>query len=441
MDVDPIALWRYQVIAPLLAESHHRGSLIRHIRRLCQQEHIHPRRGPLRLATRTLEDWLYSYRKQGLAGLLPTRRKDRGQSRRIDPALAARIEALVQSHPKLDGPGLLAELAAQDGAPPPSLSTLYRFLHARGLDRYSPPPRADHRAYAFDLAGDCWQGDCLAGPAIPQPNGVRRKTHLLAFLDDASRLIPHAQFYFDEHLASLRDGLKQAFLKRGLPRRLYFDNAHIFRSHALLGVCATLGIQLLHTRPYKPQGRAKLERFFLTVRESFLARLELNLLTTLPELNRLLWAWIEGQYHQTPHRGLGGLTPLSAWTRSAGGIRALPPQLDLDFLFLDHTHRRVAKDGTLTLDGKRFEAGPAFIGQKVHLRFDPYDLRKVFLLRSGREPLPIFPVDLAGNRRLQRNPEPPPPASGPIVPLRALQDLARRMENPEPSSPSENPIP
>ncbi len=264
----------------------------------------------------------------------------------------------------------------------------------------------------------------MYGPALPAKDGRRRKTYLIAILDDATRVIPHAQFYFEQHLRSLKDCLKQSMLKRGVPRRFYFDNGQIFRSRLLLAVCARMGIQLIHTRPYQPQGRAKLERWFLTVRRGFLTRIDANRLS-IDELNRLLFAWIEGEYHQRPHRGIDGETPLDRWLRLSDGIRPLPREVDLDLLFMDEVTRRVAKDGTLTLDGRRFEAGPRLIGRKVKVRFDRYDLRAVLVLTDSGEPVRAMPVDLRANRYVRRLPaDQEATPKQPKPELRSLDQLA-----------------
>jgi len=397
-----VALFRYEIIAPLLSIDGPRGALKREIKKIAAKQHDHPRNGLIAVGRGTIEEWLLRYRRDGLDGLEDKRRCDLGKSRRIDAELADAIAELAEGRPELDGPGLLAELGSRDDdLVLPSMSTLYRFLRSRGLDQRRAPGRKDHRAFAFDLAGDCWQGDVMYGPALPSEDGKRRKTYLIAILDDATRVIVHAEFYFEQHLRSLKDCLKQAMLKRGVPRRFYFDNGQIFRSRLLLALCARLGIQIIHTRPYQPQGRAKLERWFLTVRRGFLARVDTDLCGGLDALNRLLFAWVEGEYHQRPHRGIDGQTPLDRWMKLSDGIRPLPLDVDLDTLFMDETTRRVAKDGTLALSGHRFEAGPRFIGRKVTVRFDPFDLRSVLVLMDSGESVQAFPVDLAANRRVR----------------------------------------
>jgi transposase InsO family protein len=362
---------------------------------------------------------------------MPAPRNDKRKSRAIDDALGEKIETLVKARPQLDGPGILAELQVGAGKadPLPSLSTLYRFLRARGLQTRRSPPRQDHRAYAFELAGDCWQCDVMYGPAVPTPEGKRRKTYLIAILDDATRLVVHGQFYFEQHLRSLKDCMKQGFKKRGLPRRFYVDQGKIFRSRMILLLSARLGIVLIHSRPYRPQGRAKIERFFGTVRRVFLNRVDLERLEDLDHLNRLFFAWLEGEYHTRPHRGLDAETPLDRWVKLSEGIRPLPREVDLDELFLEETTRRVNKDGTFTLKGRTFEAGPQRIGARVKVLYDPFDLRRVLIADPDDGPkTAAFPVDLHGNRHVRRNPSPPAPPLKDRPELRALEDLAERLE-------------
>jgi hypothetical protein len=165
--------------------------------------------------------------------------------------------------------------------------------------------------------------------------------------------------------------LRQAIEKRALPQRLYVDNGANYRSQHLALVCAKLGIALIHARPYQPQGKGKIERWFKTVRAQLLTRLNPEDTASLTALNRRLAAWIEGEYHHTPHRGLSGLTPLEQWAQSAEGVRFPEPGLDLTELFLFEAKRKVQKDRTVSLNGVVYEVDAALVGETVTLRFDP----------------------------------------------------------------------
>ena len=201
-----IALWRFQILAPLLDVERRRGTFRTALDKVVRRPHDHPDRGQIQVGRSTIQHWLAAYRRDGLDGLMPVPRRDRGTSRRIDDLLAEAIETLATDRPQLDGPGLLAELRIADyPCQLPSLPTLYRFLRARRLDQRAAPTRRDHRAFTFDLAGDCWQGDVMYGPTLPNRSGGRDRTYLIAILDDATRLIAHAEFYSEQHLYALKD--------------------------------------------------------------------------------------------------------------------------------------------------------------------------------------------------------------------------------------------
>ena len=117
----------------------------------------------------------------------------------------------------------------------------------------------DRRKFEAELPNDLWQSDAMHAIKITS-EGRLRKTYLFAFIDDMSRLVPHAEFYLREHLDSYSDALRRALSKRGLPRKLYVDNGPTFSSRHLGHVTASLGIALIHSQPYQPEGRGKIER-------------------------------------------------------------------------------------------------------------------------------------------------------------------------------------
>ena len=163
---------------------------------------------------------------------------------------------------------------------------------------------ADRRRFAFAQASELWMSDVMHGPGVFIKGRTKRKTYLIAFIDDATRVIPYCAFALAENTRAFRPVLKQSLLRRGLPQRLYVDNGAHYRSQHLALVCAKLSIALIHARPYRPQGKGKIERWFKTVRAQMLTRLNEDDTTSLAALNRRLWAWVEGEYHHAPHRGL-----------------------------------------------------------------------------------------------------------------------------------------
>jgi transposase InsO family protein len=273
---------------------------------------------------------------------------------------------------------------------------------ARGEDEASTQ---DRRRFAFAHAGQLWMSDVMHGPSVIFAGRMRRKSYLIAFLDDATRVVPYCAFSFSENTQAFLPIFKQALMRRGIPQRLYVDNGANFRSQHLALVCAKLGVALIHARPYQPQGKGKMERWFRTVRAQLLNRLTPADTESLPALNRRLWAWVEGEYHQSPHRGLEEQTPLDRWAISAERVRLPGAHLDLDALFLFEVKRRVQRDRTVSLNGTLFEVDAALIGHTVTLRFDPSapPARGVEVWHEEKFVARASPLDAYANCFVRRN--------------------------------------
>ena len=224
---------------------------------------------------------------------------------------------------------------------------------------------------------------------------------LQAPLDDASRLIPHAQFYPDRGLDSFLDGLRQALAARGIPTRLYMDNAKIYRSPQLARIAASIGIRSIHPPPYPPEGRGKIERFFRSVREQFLASLDPQARLSIEQLNERLWPWPDTVYHRREHRARQ-TTPLLRGQRDIQQVRQLPPPPDMRRLFFHRVDRLVRRDSTFRLRNRFFEAPPQLAGKRIEVRFDPLDLAPVEIYGDGKPEGAARLVDAVVNGRTYR---------------------------------------
>jgi len=382
---EKIALFRYGLIAPLVLEPLPHGELTRRAQEIAARHYEIPGSQRTSVTVDTLLDWALRYRRGGFEALAPQPRRDRGQSRTITPQLADLIERLKRENPHRTGTTLLREVALSSGQGTAGLSasTLYRFLKQRGLSARQLLALPAHKKFEAQHANQIWQSDVLYGPYVQRPGGGKRQAFLHATLDDASRLIPHAQFYADQGLDTFLDCLRQAVAARGLPVRLYVDNAKVYRSSQLARIAASLGILIVHTPPYQPEGRGKIERFFRSVREQFLANLDLKQTLTLDDLNQRLWAWIDNAYHSTEHSALG-TTPLLRWQRDIEHIRQLPPATDLRRLFFHRLDRVVRRDSTFLLQSRFYEAPPDLAGQTIEVRFDPLDPASVEIYFQGQ---------------------------------------------------------
>lgn len=403
---EQIALFRYGLIADLLHLPEGKNGLYKKLAEKAERDYEIP--GTLRrhVATETLRDWLGLYRKGGFDALLPKVRRDHGQGRAIPQEIADQLLCWKDENRALTVPLLIAKAEASCTLPEGlelAPATVHRLLSRQGLMKKEPgePTGNDRRRFAFDKAGELWMSDVMHGPSVLVEGKKKRKTYLLALIDDATRLVPYAAFALSENTAAFLPVLEQAIRRRGLCKRLYVDNGAVYRSNHLGLVCAKLGVTLIHARPYLPQGKGKIERYFRTVRMQLLPVLGEADFKSLEALNRRLWAWIEGEYHQAPHKGLDGETPADRWARSSDEVKMIGAELSDLFLF--EQNRRVQKDRTVSLRGVIYEVDAALVGETVTLRFDPARLgRPIQVWHRGQHVHEAKRVDAYANCFVQR---------------------------------------
>ena len=175
-----------------------------------------------RVAPETLRHWLKDYRRGGFDALLPKGRGDRGRPRALPQAVADALVSMKEEQPGLSIP-LLIRAVQQSGAVPESLalppSTVPRLLSRAGLMHKASPDVSpqDRRRFAFAHAGQLWMSDVMHGPSVAVPGRGRRKCYLIAFLDDATRVVPYCAFTLSENTQAFLPVFKQALLRRGIP--------------------------------------------------------------------------------------------------------------------------------------------------------------------------------------------------------------------------------
>lgn len=420
-EIDPKALFRLSVLGPLVSrERLERGELQQIIRELAAREYAIPGTRRRHLGEKTIQAWYYAWRAQGIDGLTSNPRTDRGQSK-LAAVTQAAILAAKRENPRRSIRQIrhLLEAAGTVAHGSLSRSAIHRLLQQHGLSRISGSASLpeERRSFVAASAGSIWYGDVMHGPRVPN-GGKLTKTYLVSLFDDASRLLAHSAFCPGETALDIEGVLKQALLKRGVPVKLVVDNGAAYRAHTLQGICARLGIHLIHCRPYAPEGKGKLERWHRTCRDQFLGELDERHIASLDDLNARLWAWLEQVYHRAAHAGLGGMTPLARYQQDLPKIRTLGPlAAKLDVLFLHRVSRLVRKDGTVSYQGTRFEVPFELSGKTVRLLVDPHAQVVVGVENEKGESI------------------------GQASPLDALANLDRRRRKPDPatgSGPSEN---
>lgn len=413
---EQMAAFRYSLIAPVVSRQTPLapGELKAYLAQAAEKVYHIPGSTKRTVSVRTLERWLSQYRKGEWDGLKP-RGRTRKANLKIPPAVLQEAIRLRKQRPERSVEQLIFMLEEGGVAEAGTLaaSTLSRHLRKAGASRKDVlAAEADKGFRRFEAEEPhlCWQFDFQHTLYLPDPKDPkkRKKAILFAILDDFSRYIVHAEFYWDEKLPRMEDSLKKAILKHGIPEQFYCDHGAAFSSPHLVRICGKLGIRLSHSAVRRPQGRGKIERWFRFVDTSFkpeaYAQIEQGRLTTLAELNAALAAWLDGYYHTREH----GSTKQSPRDRLAARARPMRRKTlaELTDIFLWEETRTVDKTGCIRLDGNTYEVDLELCKKRVQLRYDPFDLTTIQVWYDGVRYADATVVDLSRPYDRRVTPEP-----------------------------------
>ncbi len=327
---------------------------------------------PRKFTWRTIQTWLYRYKSQGITGIQPKSRKDKGQPRKVTPEELLEALNIARRHFKdknADRMSLYRYCIAKGLLSKNQIAqtTFYRFIREYELLKSDDQLKNKKRlAFCMQYANQLWQGDTMFGPYVQTPKG-HKQSKLIAFIDDASRVICHAEFFFEETIDSLVKALKSAFYKRGIPEQLYVDNGSIYTSAEITLICARIGCILRHTPVRDGAAKGKIERFFRRVRQQFLSR-RLDL-SHLDNLNRQFTSWVEDEYNAVHHSTLG-MKPIDRFAFDLKRIKFLEPSAIQDELFFAEETRKVKKDNTFSFKNTRYETPVDLRDKTITIRFD-----------------------------------------------------------------------
>jgi len=429
-----IALFRYGLIAALLYEPQETGITEKSLRAIAARSYAIPYSKRTQVSVTSLRRYLYDYRQGGFEALRPQARGDKRTPRAFSAEVLDKAVALREEQPARTTPMIVQLLKRDPEVKPDDLPNAHTLAtHLRQLGKTRRLLKQQDRAFKrFErsLPNELWQGDAMDGPWLPDPNqpAKKRKAYLFCFLDDYSRLVPYAEFFWDEALPRMERVLKVGMLRRGVPKAIYVDNGRVYTANQFAAACATLGIHRIHTKPYCPEGKGKQERFFETVRLQFMPEVEVSPIASLEELNQSFWAWLELIYHQTVHSETGQ-APLERYQQAVQNVRPADHN-QLVQAFRWRETRKVRKDGRIELQGNSYQVDASFIGRTLELRFDPFDLSTLELWFDGRC-LGQATVTIQNRQRhiqVERLATQPPPAPKPAASLDYLALLRQEYD-------------
>jgi len=355
---------------------------------------------PLQFTWRTIQTWYSRYKKNGVTEMNPKPRTDRGKMRKLQPQVVQ--EAIDQVMPHFRGPTNMAAiyraciekglLHRNEIAPNTFRRVVARYEMLKDLSETENKARL---AFSKAHANQLWQADTMCGPYVSH-KGRKLQAKLIAFIDDASRVCCHGQFFAHENTDNLLTALKTALYKRGVPECLYVDNGSIYASKELGQVAERIGCILSHTPVRDGAAKGKVERFFRTVRESFLTR---NLdVSSVDSLNRAFFRWVEDEYNAREHSAIG-MKPIDRFGLDLKRVRFLPPQEVADELFFVEESRKVLADNTFPVKKVRFEAPRDLRSRQIQIRFSRTNFGRVVVYFKGERMGDAHPVDFLANDR------------------------------------------
>jgi transposase InsO family protein len=426
MDLGPtdhaeaVAIYRATVIGPLMHRVLAHGQLADELRALSEQRYRPPGAESARTySVPTLERWLYAYRAEGLAGLRPKPRCDRGFAQDLTDELRDLLLDIRREHPDASVPLILKTLVDEGRLEEGKVSepTVRRLYAAHSLRRRAARPEGEPKTrlrWQAERPGALWHGDVchLTGCTI---GGKTVPVRIHGLLDDASRYIVALEAHNTEKEVDMLAMTVDALRRHGKPDGLYLDNGSTYRGDILKTACARLGITLLHARPYDPEARGKMERFWRTLREGCLNYL--GAVASLADINATLRAFLDKRYHLAPHAGLLGKTPAKVYAGRPAGDGTVDEKA-LRTALTERTRRRVSGDNIVSLDGVAWQLDQGYLaGQLVTVArcFVAPD-EPPWVEHEGKR-LRLHPVDPEANARLRR-----PPRGGPAAerPKRAV---------------------
>lgn len=360
-----------------------------------------------RFTWRTVSTWYYRYKKGGITTMDNKTRADKSQQRKIPVAQLA--EAINEVLPtltmnkvgKLPKSALYRVLIERNYFTRQQLAptTFYRFVREHELLKAKITDKL-RMAFAMLHANELWQGDTMHGPAIKQADGSWRKTYFIAFIDDASRLITHGEFFYRDDTASMINAFRSALYKRGKPERLYFDNGSNYTAKEIHQACLRLDIRLSHAPVRDGAAKGKIERFFRGFRDRFLV--VHPSFDSLAQLNQLTQQWIEDSYNSQPHSAIQ-MTPLARFNLDYRRIVYLPNDEVTDEVFFVEESRKVSKVNVFSINNHKYECPVDLRNKTIQVRFDRRSRDRFIVYYQDKRMGDALPLNLYHNAQLPRD--------------------------------------
>ena len=397
-----IALMRYSAIAPLISGTQTDYESLSAFFREVSAKGLKAPNGELRhYSPATIEKWYTAYRKDGFDALIPSGRSDCGVSRKIDDELSEEIRYLKNTYPRLSASAIYRQLQDKGSISARQISeaTVCRFINQLVLQERLTSNQ-DMRRYERPHINEVWCGDSSVGPYLKTGEGKKHRVYVIALIDDASRFITGIDVFFNDSFVNLMSVMKSAISKYGKPKIFNFDNGAAYKNRQMELLAARIGTTISYCHPYTPTQKAKIERWFRTMKDQWMASLDMRDFHTLDELRGSLQQFVRN-YNQSVHSSLKGMSPQDRFFSERELIKRLPEE-QIERSFLLEIERRVSSDCVITIDQIEYEVDYRFAKQRITLRYTP-DMNEIYVVEADGTLCPIHLLNKHDNASVKRD--------------------------------------
>ena len=398
-----IALFRYGLISALVNNTYEERSKEDYYRKVALNTYTLNGK-EIKFTANTIKNWYITYQKLGFNGLIPKTRTDLNTSRKLTSDAQLKIVDYKKSFPHISGT-LIYQKLIEDGYINPnnvSKSTILKFIRDNYL-LFGDDTKIDRRAFEMEFSNEMWDADTSHGPYLTI-NNKKIKTYLIALIDDASRLITNAKFFYEDNAINFQNTFKEGLKKYGIPKKIFLDNGKTYKNEQLSIICANCGMELIYTKPYSPQSKAKIERWFHTMKETWMRGINWEDIENIDELNEMLNDFIN-EYNNKIHSSLTNnevnISPKERWFKDQDKIRKIDNN-QIDEYFLHTAYPTIRADSIAHIKKIEYEVPTKYIGKKITVKYDFQDRSKAWIYDNGKKVEAIHIVDKIANSKIKR---------------------------------------
>jgi hypothetical protein len=412
-----VAQTKFALIAPIISGTFLDDTITAYFERISKHKIDWPDGTKRLFSSQTLRGWLYQYRKSGFDGILPKSRLDVGSVRKLNDTHKEYIQNILQEFPRITGVMIYQKMIQQGllTTGDCSVDTVQRYIRNAGLRNGKVAITKERRTWEYAHSCDGYEADTCHTFYIFNSQGEYKKTYLIAMIDNHSRLIVGAEFFFNDTAINFQKVWYSAVLRYGRSKVLILDNGSSYKNKSTSEIEAKIGTKLIYNPPFSPTGKAVIERFFRTMKMQFLHCHHGRDYHSLEALNTDLKGWIN-TYNRTPHSALEddeleNHTPLQRYMYDMKDIdpcrlsnqSTLTYKAWLDDAFLHETRRKVNGDSTVLVGNVVFDVPSQYIGLRVMVRYEPRSFDPVYLYDvSLKKKIPLKRTDKVENSKTRR---------------------------------------